>query len=235
MRGIHAGIKTAEIPNVGQVAICNGIAAAQRMFATETWRDQYVAIEVMACVGGCLGGGGEPKSLDPMILTKRMQAVYDMDKHAVRRRSYENPDVQHVYASELHHPYSAQAHALLHTSYAARHSKRLLLMQFLDCVDRRDGDGAANLFHSDGLWATDSPFGTILGASNIKVLINTRLPPRMYGPSYTRHRMLSSADEDDLTVIAPNGEKCQFDMDADIRQEANQARMLIKKLTRKIL
>jgi len=139
LRGVSKGVKTAEIPGIGKVAICNGIAAAQCMLKTETWRDEYVAIEVMACVGGCLGGGGEPKSMDPLVLEKRMQAIYAMDKHAPRRRSYENQDVQKLYTTELKEPNSAEAHALLHTSYAARNSRRLLLMRFLDCVDRRDG------------------------------------------------------------------------------------------------
>ncbi|MCK4588181.1 MAG: [FeFe] hydrogenase, group A, partial [Gammaproteobacteria bacterium] len=124
LRGVSKGIKTAEIPGIGKVAVCNGIAAAQRLLETETWRDEFVAIEVMACVGGCLGGGGEPKSMDPLVLEKRMQAIYNVDKNAPRRRSYENQDIQKLYATELNEPNSVEAHALLHTSYAARNSKR---------------------------------------------------------------------------------------------------------------
>ncbi|HUN76038.1 MAG TPA: [FeFe] hydrogenase, group A [Steroidobacteraceae bacterium] len=65
LRGVGAGVKTAEIAGLGKVAICSGIAAAQRMLTTETWHDEYIAIEVMACVGGCLGGdpGGRVKLL----------------------------------------------------------------------------------------------------------------------------------------------------------------------------
>ena len=66
LRGIGPGIRTAQIAGLGTVAICNGIAAARHLLETQAWRDQFVAIEVMACVGGCLGGGGEPKSLDPL-------------------------------------------------------------------------------------------------------------------------------------------------------------------------
>ncbi|MCK4586104.1 MAG: [FeFe] hydrogenase, group A, partial [Gammaproteobacteria bacterium] len=178
LRGVSTGVKTAEIPGIGKVAICNGIATAQRMLETETWRDEYVVIEVMACVGGCLGGGGEPKSMDPLVLEKRMQAIYDVDKHAPRRRSYENQNIQKLYATELKEPNSVEAQVLLHTSYAARNSNRLLLMQFLDCVDRRDACAAVNLFHPDALWSTASPFGDIQGAENIEAFIKTRLPPR---------------------------------------------------------
>ena len=235
LRGVSKGIKTAEIPDLGKVAICNGIAAAQRLLETEIWRDEYVAIEVMACVGGCLGGGGEPKSMDPLVLEKRMQAIYDIDKNVPRRRSYENRNIQKLYANELKEPNSPQAHALLHTSYAARNSERLLLMRFLDCVDRRDGSAAANLFYPDALWSTASPFGDIQGTANIEALINTKLPPRKYGPVYARHRMVSTADVDDLTVVTPAGERCRFSLEVDTLHEGSQSRMVIKKLVREVL
>jgi len=235
LRGVDAGVKSAEIPSVGKLAICNGIAAAQRLLETETWREEFVAIEVMACVGGCLGGGGEPKSMDPLVLEKRMQAIYNMDKHAPLRRSYENVDVQKLYATELKEPNSDEAHALLHTSYAARNSHRLLLMRFLDCVDRRDGSGAASLFHPDAVWSTASPFGDVEGKSNIEALINTRLPPRKYGPLYVRHRMESNADVDDLTVVTPSGERCRFTVELENSHGASQSTMLIRKLIREIL
>ena len=235
LRGVSEGAKTAEIPGLGKVAICNGIAAAQRMLETETWREEYVAIEVMACVGGCLGGGGEPKSMDPHILEKRMRAIYEIDKQAPRRRSYENQDIQRLYATTLKEPNSVEAQALLHTSFAARNSKRLLLMRFLDCVDRRDARGAAGLFHPDGLWSTASPFGDIRGASAIEALIDTQLPPRKYGPGYVRHRMESVADVDDLTVVTPAGERCRFGMDVDTIREGDRPRMVIRSLVRQIV
>lgn len=232
LRGVSEGVKTAEIPGVGKVAVCNGIAAAQRMLGSETWREEYVAIEVMACVGGCLGGGGEPKSLDPDVLKKRMQAIYEVDKHSLHRGSYENRDVQRLYATELTEPNSAAAQALLHTSYAARNSKRLLLMRFLDCVDRRDAAGAASLFHPEGLWSTASPFGDIRGAANIEALID-RLPKRKYGPGYTRHHMEAAADVDDLAVNTPAGERCRFDLETGTVEGEGRPRMVIRRLTRR--
>ena len=235
LRGVSQGIKTAVIPGIGKVAICNGIASAQRLLETQAWRDEYVAIEVMACVGGCLGGGGEPKSMDPLILEKRMQAIYELDKSAPRRRSYENQDVQKLYETELDEPNSAYAHRLLHTSYAARNSARLLLMRFLDCVDRRDGIAAASLFHQDGLWSTASPFGDIKGISNIETLINTQLPPRKFGPAYVRHRMESPADINDFTVITPAGERCRFCVEVDTLHEDQQEKTVIRKLLREVL
>ena len=232
LRGVDEGVKTAEVPGLGKVGICNGIAAAQRMLQTQTWREEFVVIEVMACVGGCLGGGGEPKSMDPLILEKRMQAIYEMDEQAPQRRSYENQQVQRLYAMEFEHPNSAPAHALLHTSYAARNSRRSLLMRFLDCVDRRDGRGAADLFHPDAAWSTGLPFGDIHGVADIEAFIGTHLPPREYGPGYARHRMESAADIDDLGVITPAGERCRFSMETDTLHEDGRSRMVIRNLVR---
>lgn len=238
MRGVAAGVKTAEIAGIGKVAICNGIAAAQRLLQTEAWRQEFVAIEVMSCVGGCLGGGGEPQSLDPQVLEKRMHAIYALDQQAPRRRSHENPDVQALYATELGAPNSPQAHALLHTHYAARHSPRLLLMRFLDCVDRRDGAGAAALCHPQAQWVTASAFGDIHGAANIQGFVDTQLPPRQFGPRYARHRMASAADRDDLTVLAPNGERCRFTLELTelpALPEGRSTRTVIRRLVRAVV
>ncbi|KUJ73084.1 hypothetical protein AVO41_03390 [Thiomicrospira sp. WB1] len=232
LRGVAKGIKTAEIPGVGKVAICNGIAAAQELLTTDLWRDEFVAIEVMACVGGCLGGGGEPKSMDPQVLEKRMQAIYSIDQNAPRRRSYENPDIQTLYQTELTQPGSDQAHALLHTHYAPRHSKRLMLMRFLDCVDRRDGQAAAELFHPDGRWNTASPFGEVTGHAQIAALIEQRLPPRQFGPGFQRHKMASRADREDLSVITPNGEYCHFELILTEQNTSTESKPLILSLKR---
>lgn len=235
LRGVRDGVKTAIIPGIGAVAVCNGIAAAQRLFEEEAWRNDYAAIEVMACVGGCLGGGGEPKSMDPDILQKRATAIYSIDAKAPRRRSYENEDVKTLYASELDQPNSPAAHRLLHTHYAARHTQRSLLMRFLDCVDRRDGAAAARLFHTDGIWSTASAFGEIKGAEKIEEFINFKLPPRKYGVKYCRHQMESAASVDDLTVLAPDGSRCSFLLEVCEIDGGRKSRTAINYLARNIL
>lgn len=234
LRGVRDGVKTADIPGIGTVAVCNGIAAAQRLLETEDWRTRFTAIEVMACVGGCLGGGGEPKSADPQILQKRARAIYAVDSAAPRRRSYENADVQALYETELDAPNSPAAHALLHTGYAGRRSKRAVLMQFLDHVDRRDGQAAADLFHPDGVWSTASPFGEVRGADAIKSLIETRLPPRRYGPRFERHHMEAARANEDLTVITPRGERCRFEVEL-CASPGDGAGAVIRRLTRTLL
>jgi NADH-quinone oxidoreductase subunit G len=234
LRGAYDGVKTAEVPGVGTVAVCNGIAAAQNMLKADAWKSKYKAIEVMACVGGCLGGGGEPKSMDPDILQKRTEAVFSVDANAPRRRSYENLDVQRLYEADLGRPNSPSAHALLHTEYAARHSKRSLLMRFLDCVDRRDGEGAANLFHADAVWCTASPYGDVQGRANIASLVSSQLPPRAFAAGYHRHKMLSAADPEDLDVLTPDGQRCYFTIDlCDPGDDANAA-IQIKRIVRRV-
>lgn len=235
LRGVREGMKTATIPGIGTVAVCNGIAAAQRLLEGEEWRKDFVAIEVMACVGGCLGGGGEPKSMDPDILKKRAEAIYSIDAKAPRRRSYENEDVQALYALELAAPNSPAAEELLHTHYAARHSERSILMRFLDCVDRRDGAAAARLFHPGGVWSTASAFGEVKGIQEIEAFINFTLPPRMYGANFARHKMESASDIDDLTVLTPDGSRCRFHLELCAMEGGRKSRMVIKRLTRSVL
>jgi len=235
LRGVEGGIRAAQVPGVGKVAVCNGIAAAQRLVAGETWREEFVAIEVMACVGGCLGGGGEPKSDDPQILQKRARAIYELDRQAPRRRSHENPDVQRLYAEELVAPGSARSRALLHTSHAARNSKRLLLMRFLDCVDRRDVAGATELLHPLASWRTDSPHGEIHSAAGIAQFIATRLPPRGSSPAMVRHSVVPSTEGENLVVVTPGGERCRFHLDVETLCEGSSSRAVIRTLERELI
>ena len=89
-------------------------------------KEQFHVIEVMACPGGCIGGGGQPypregyRVLDPELLRKRSAALYSIDQGKKLRKSYENPAVEEVYDSFLGGPGSELAHKLLHTHYTAR-------------------------------------------------------------------------------------------------------------------
>ncbi len=89
-------------------------------------REKFQVIEVMACPGGCIGGGGQPyppegsKVLDPKLLRKRAKALYTIDSGKELRKSYENPAIQELYDDFLGSPGSEKAHHLLHTHYAPR-------------------------------------------------------------------------------------------------------------------
>jgi len=76
-------------------------------------------LEVMACPGGCVNGGGQPSSCkDAKIKEKRAEGLYTEDKELPIRRSHENPDIIRLYKDDLEKPGSHKAHELLHTSYA---------------------------------------------------------------------------------------------------------------------
>jgi len=110
-----------------------------------------------------------------------------------------------------------------------------MLMRFLDCVDRRDGETAAALFHPDGIWNTASPFGELSGQANIAALINQQLPPRKYASQFLRHKMAKRADPTDLTVITPMGETCRFQLELTPWQTGSESTLVIKKLVRHVL
>lgn len=81
----------------------------------------YDFIEIMACPGGCIGGGGQPKSSKPDVLQKRIQAVYRIDAEITPiRKSHENPAIKKIYEEYLEHPLSHKSHHLLHTHYTNR-------------------------------------------------------------------------------------------------------------------
>eukprot|EP00884_Botryococcus_braunii_P007911 jgi/Botrbrau1/17120/Bobra.0157s0021.2 len=129
-RGL-AGVKEAELPlrlkdgaeKVIRIAIASGVGNArallQRMM--DGTSPSYDFIEVMACPGGCIGGGGQPKSHDPLVLLKRMTSIYNIDEKAVVRCSHENKEVQELYRDSLGSPGGPKAHHLLHTSYEDLH------------------------------------------------------------------------------------------------------------------
>lgn len=77
----------------------------------------------MACPGGCIGGGGEPKnSLDKDVLKKRVAAIHGLDKNAQIRQSHRNEAVQKLYSEDLHCE-PGECHDLLHTHYTDRRSE----------------------------------------------------------------------------------------------------------------
>ncbi len=80
----------------------------------------YDFVEIMACPGGCIGGGGQPKARTPDAVARRLAAIYSIDERAAVRASHHNPEVQALYREVLGHPGSRLAHELLHTRYSDR-------------------------------------------------------------------------------------------------------------------
>lgn len=83
-------------------------------------KDDFHFLEMMACPGGCIGGGGQPIYKDPDTLAKRAEAIYTEDKNLPIRKSHENPVIKEIYEKYLDHPGSKKAHDLLHTNYTLR-------------------------------------------------------------------------------------------------------------------
>ena len=78
---------------------------------------KYDFIEIMACPGGCIGGGGQPIGTTNAVRKKRMAALYQIDKSLPLRKSHENPEIITLYKDFPGEPRSEKAHELLHTSY----------------------------------------------------------------------------------------------------------------------
>ncbi len=109
------------------VGVANGLTNAKALLdKVKEGKEQFHVIEVMACPGGCIGGGGQPypptgvKVLDPGLLRKRASALYAIDGAKTLRKSYENPAIEELYDSFLGGPGSERAHQLLHTHYSAK-------------------------------------------------------------------------------------------------------------------
>lgn len=83
----------------------------------------FQLLEVMACPGGCVNGGGQPRSCNnSKIKEQRAEGLYKEDKELPVRRSHENKDILKLYETELEKPASHKAHELLHTTYADMYS-----------------------------------------------------------------------------------------------------------------
>ncbi|MCD6449868.1 MAG: (2Fe-2S)-binding protein [Thermotogaceae bacterium] len=120
-------IRVAEIEIDGKkvkVAVANTLGAADELLRKIKEGDErlkdIVALEVMACPGGCLGGGGQPIPTTEEIRIKRAQAIYKEDKEAKFKKSHENPAIKQLYDEFLEKPLSKIAHKLLHTYYQKR-------------------------------------------------------------------------------------------------------------------
>jgi len=115
------GIKEAEV-DLGErkvkVAIAHTLKNAKILMEdVKKGKSPYDFIEIMACPGGCIGGGGQPIGTTNAIKKKRMEALYKIDRELPIRKSHENPDIITLYNEFLGEPLSEKAHHLLHTHY----------------------------------------------------------------------------------------------------------------------
>ncbi|RLD37571.1 MAG: ferredoxin [Bacteroidetes bacterium] len=104
-----------------KVAIANGLINARKiMDEVAAGKSPYHFIEVMACPGGCIGGGGQPIPTNEEIRKKRIEAIYAEDMDKTIRKSHENPEIIKIYKEFLKEPLGHISHKLLHTTYKKR-------------------------------------------------------------------------------------------------------------------
>jgi iron-only hydrogenase group A len=113
-----------------KAAIAHGLDnAAQLMEKIAAGEADYHFVEIMACPGGCLGGGGQPIPTSADIRKARAGAIYRADEELPIRRSHENPSIQRIYEKFLGKPLSETSHHLLHTHYTPRTRKTVQIEQ----------------------------------------------------------------------------------------------------------
>lgn len=124
LRGLD-GIRSATIDFNGtpiKIGIAHSLGNARKLIEeVKNGTSPYHAIEVMACPGGCIGGGGQPFHKGRMeVLKKRAAALYQADAEKPLRKSHENPFVKQLYKEYMGEPCGHRAHELLHTHYVDR-------------------------------------------------------------------------------------------------------------------
>ncbi len=129
VRGL-AGVKESQVDLNGtivKVAVAHGTKNIKKLLnAIRAGEADYHFIEVMACPGGCINGGGQPPINNEQIMTYgdhrilRAKAIYEEDEANTIRKSHENPSIQLLYKEFLGHPGGHKSHDLLHTTYKKR-------------------------------------------------------------------------------------------------------------------
>ena len=128
------GIKKADVNIAGKdikVVAASGLANAQKILEEiKKGTADYQFVEIMACPGGCIMGGGQPIKSSKIrskvdVRKLRADALYDIDEKSVIRKSHQNPVIKKIYKEFLEKPGSHIAHELLHTHYVEREKYRI--------------------------------------------------------------------------------------------------------------
>ncbi len=124
MRGvdINSRSKTVELDIKGTHVVVRVVStlkeAEKAIQEIKNGTANFQLLEVMACPGGCVNGGGQPRSCESaQTKVERAEGLYEEDAHRALRHSHENPDIIRIYKEDLEKPNSHKAHELLHTTY----------------------------------------------------------------------------------------------------------------------
>jgi len=123
VRGLQ-GVKEATV-KVGdldvKVAVTNSLKNAKSVLdLIKAGKADYHFVEIMCCLGGCIGGGGQPKPTTNAVRLQRIEGIYTADEKMTIRKSHKNPAVTQLYEDFLGEPNSHKSHELLHTVYFDR-------------------------------------------------------------------------------------------------------------------
>jgi len=104
------------------IGIAHGLHNARKLLEDiKAGKSQFHVIEIMACPGGCIDGGGQPLHHgNSDIIKARWEAIYRADREMPIRKSHENPSIQAIYKEFLGEPCGHKSHELLHTHYFDR-------------------------------------------------------------------------------------------------------------------
>jgi NADP-reducing hydrogenase subunit HndD len=103
------------------VAVAHGLGNAREVMERIRRGDgKYHFVEIMACPGGCIGGGGQPRMTTDEVRKARIRAIYKEDEGKKIRKSHENPEIKMIYEEFLGKALGEKSHHLLHTTYSAR-------------------------------------------------------------------------------------------------------------------
>lgn len=124
LRGLE-GVREATVDVGGKqlnIGIAHGLGNARTLLESiREGKSKYHAIEIMACPGGCIAGGGQPYHHgNDEIVKKRQEAIYQEDRNKKVRKSHENTEILQLYKEYLGEPFGELAHELLHTHYEER-------------------------------------------------------------------------------------------------------------------
>jgi NADP-reducing hydrogenase subunit HndD len=104
-----------------KVAVAHGLGNARKLIERIRSGDaEYHFVEVMACPGGCIGGGGQPRLTTDDVRRARIAAIYKEDEGKKLRKSHDNPEIKQIYEEFLGKPLGERSHHLLHTHYEMR-------------------------------------------------------------------------------------------------------------------
>ncbi len=127
VRGLE-GIKETEVNLAGtnyKFAVSHTLSNARKIIQEiKEGTSPYAFIEIMACPGGCIGGGGQPYGTTNKVRLERMSDIYQEDRDMPYRKSHDNPRIAALYNEFLDKPLGHKSHAILHTSYKDRKTKK---------------------------------------------------------------------------------------------------------------